>query len=78
MKKAIVGLAAIGTAVGLLLAARRMSHGLSEHAKQMREHCKQMEAHCKEMMANRNGTHEVPSEREVDEIKKHRAAAPTA
>jgi len=62
MKKAIVGLAA----VGLLMAARRM-----------KAHCEQMAAHCKEMMANKNGSSEFRSEREVDEIKKQ-AAAPTA
>lgn len=77
MKKAIIGLAAVGSAVGLLLAARRVSHALSEHSKQMKAHCEQMAAHCKEMMASRNGSSEVPSEREIDE-KKQRTAAPTA
>jgi hypothetical protein len=67
MKKAIGGLAA----VGLLLVARRVSHRLSEHSKQMK-------AHCKEMMATRTGSSDVPSERKVDESKTRTAAAPTA
>jgi uncharacterized protein YneF (UPF0154 family) len=71
MKKAIVALAAVGTVVGLLVAARWVSRELREHSKQMMEHCKQMMASC-------NGSSEVPSEREVNEIKKQRAAAPTA
>lgn len=58
MRKAIVGLAAVGSGVGLLLAARRVSH-------QFREHAKQMKAHCEQMMAARNGSSELPSEREV-------------
>jgi gas vesicle protein len=79
MKKAIVGLAAVAGVVGLLVAARRVSHELREHSKQMKAHCKQMKAHCKEMMASSgNGSSEVPSQREVNEIKKKRAAAPTA
>ena len=61
MKKAIVGLAA----VGLLMAARRM-----------KAHCEQMAAHCAEMIASKNGSSEVASEGDVDEIKKQRAAAP--
>ena len=67
MKKVIVGIAAVGSAVGLLVAARRM-----------KAHFREMAAHCKEMMASRNGSSEPPSEREVDEIKKQTVAAPTA
>jgi predicted nuclease of restriction endonuclease-like (RecB) superfamily len=67
MKRVIVGIAAVGSVVGLLVAARRM-----------RAHFRQMAAQCKEMMASRNGSSEAPSEREVDEIKKQRVAAPTA
>jgi len=78
MKKAVVGVAAVGTVVGLLVAAKRVSHELREHSKQMKAHCNQMAAHCKEIMASRNGSSEAPSEREVDLIKKQRAAAPTA
>jgi gas vesicle protein len=78
MKKAVVGVAAIGTVGGLLLAAKRVSHQMREHSEQMKEHCKQMAAHCKEMKARRNGSTEVPSEREVEEIKRQTAAAPTA
>jgi hypothetical protein len=66
MKRVIVGIAAVGGVVGLLVAARRM-----------KAHFRQMAAHCKEMMASRNGSSETPSEREVDEIKKQRVAAPT-
>jgi hypothetical protein len=44
----------------------------------MKAHFRQMAAHCKEMMASTNGSSETPSEREVDEIKKQRVAAPTA
>jgi gas vesicle protein len=75
MKKAVVGVAAVGTVVGLLVAAKRVSH---EMRKQMKEHCQQMAAHCKEMMASRNGSTEVPSEREVEEITQQTAAAPTS
>ena len=67
MKRVILGIAAVGSAIALLVAARRM-----------KAHFTQMAAHCKEMMASRNGTSEAPSEREVDEIKKQRVAAPTA
>ena len=67
MKKAIVGFAAVGAVVGLLVAAKRM-----------KAHFGQMAAHCKEMMASRNGSTEVPSEREVEEIRKQTATAPTA
>jgi hypothetical protein len=67
MKRVIVGIAAVGSVVGLLVAARRM-----------RAHFRQMAAHCMEMVASRNGSSEAPSEREVDEIKKKRVAAPTA
>ena len=67
MKKVIVGIAAVGSVVGLLVAARRM-----------KAHFRQMAAHCKEMMASTNGNSEAWSERDVDEIKKHRVAAPTA
>ena len=67
MKKVLIGLAAVGSVVGLLFAARRMKAHFSE-----------MAAHCKEMMASRNGSSESPSEREVEEIKKQRVAAPTA
>ena len=66
MKKVLIGLAAVGSVVGLLFAAR-----------QMKAHFSEMAAHCKEM-ASRNGSSESPSEREVEEIKKQRVAAPTA
>ena len=78
MKRAIVGLAALGSVVGLLVAARRVSHALREHSKQMKAHCKQMAAHCKEMMASRNGSTEVADGREVEESKQQWTAAPTA
>jgi len=55
MKKAFVALAAVGTAVVLLVLARRVGHEMREHSKQMKAHCKQMAAHCKEMMASTNG-----------------------
>lgn len=66
MKKVIVGIAAVGSIVAVVVAARRM-----------KAHFRQMAAHCKEMMASRNGSNEAPSERKVDEIKKQRVAAPT-
>ena len=66
MKKVIVGIGAVGSVVGLLLAARRM-----------KAHFRQMAAHCKEMMESRNGCCEAPSERGFEEIKKQRVAAPT-
>jgi hypothetical protein len=49
MRKVIVGLAT----VGLLVAARRVSHELSEHSKQMKAQCEQMKVHCEEMMASK-------------------------
>jgi hypothetical protein len=67
MKKAIVGLAAVGSVIGLLVAARRM-----------KAHFRQMAARCKEMMASSKGCREAPSEREVEEIKRQTAATPTA
>jgi hypothetical protein len=67
MKRVIVGIAAVGSVGVLLIGARRM-----------KAHFRQMAAQCKEMMASRNGSSETPSEREVDEIKKRRVAAPTA
>jgi hypothetical protein len=78
MKRAIGALAAVGSAVGLLLVARRVSHQLSEHSKQMKAHCEQMAAHCKQMVASKNGSSELPREREVDEKAKQRTAAPPA
>lgn len=51
MKKAIVGLAAVGAVVGLFVAARRMSQEMRVHSEQMTAHCKQMAAHCKQMAA---------------------------
>ena len=44
MKKAVIGLVAVGVAVGLRPVARRISHA-------MREHCEQMAARCKQMAA---------------------------
>lgn len=67
MKRVMLGIAAVGSVVGLLVTARRMKAHFSE-----------MAAHCKEMMASRNGSSEAPSERETDEIKKQTVAAPTA
>lgn len=64
MRKAIVGLAALGAV--LLVAATRM-----------KAHVRRMAAHCREMIASRNGNTEVASERQVEEMKQ-RAAAPTA
>jgi hypothetical protein len=79
MEKAFVALAAVGTAVVLLVLARRVGHEMREHSKQMKAHCKQMAAHCKEMMASTNGCSEVPSEREVEGTSgKQLAGAPTA
>ena len=65
MRKVIVGIAAVGSAVGLLVAATRM-----------KAHFGQMTVHCKEMMASRNGS-DAQSEREI-ELKKQGVAAPTA
>lgn len=67
MRKVTVGIAALGSVVGLLLAARRM-----------RAHFRQMAARCMEMMAKRNGCSEAPSKREVDDVRKQKVAAPTA
>jgi hypothetical protein len=48
MKKAIVGVAALGAIIGLRPLARRM-------AQKMREHCAQMAAQCKQMAAQAGG-----------------------
>ncbi len=69
MKKAIVGVAAIGVIIALRPAAGRVSQKMREHCEQMASKCKQMMAtppggrrqaagmseHCKEMMAVRGG-----------------------
>ena len=44
MRKAILGLVAIGAVIGLLPMLRRRAH-------EMRAHCEQMAAKCKQMMA---------------------------
>jgi hypothetical protein len=72
MKKAILGLAFVGVVVGLRPVARRT------RAK-MRGRCGEMAAHCKEMMAAKNGSSEVPGEREAEErSKKQRVVVATA
>ena len=49
MKKAIVGLAAVGAVIGLApLVKRRIGH-------KMREHREEMAAKCKQMMAGQSG-----------------------
>jgi hypothetical protein len=40
MKKAIIGVVAVGAILGLRPSAKRMSH-------RMRQHCGEMAAHCK-------------------------------
>jgi hypothetical protein len=52
MKKAIVGLAALGAIIALRPAARRMEQ-------KMREHCAQMAAQCKQMAAQVGGRGEA-------------------
>ena len=42
MRKAIIGVAAVGALVGLGVVSRRIGH-------KMREHCGQMAAQCKDM-----------------------------
>ena len=44
MRKAIIGVAAVGAIVGLGVVSRRIGH-------KMREHCGQMAAQCKQMVA---------------------------
>ena len=51
MKKAIVGLAAVGAVVGVRRAKRM--------GQKMREHCGQMAAQCKQMAAQVGGRGEV-------------------
>ena len=49
MKKAIVGLAAVGAVIALgPVVKRRIGH-------KMREHCDEMAAKCKQMMAGQSG-----------------------
>jgi hypothetical protein len=52
MKKAIIGLVAVGVIVGLRLVATRMG-------REMREHCGQMAAQCKQMAAQYGGRGEA-------------------
>ncbi len=55
MKKAIVGVAAIGVIIALRPAAGRVTQ-------KMREHCEQMASKCKQMMATQpGGRREAPS-----------------
>jgi hypothetical protein len=51
MKKAILGIAAVGAVVGLRPLATRMSA-------KMREHCGEMAAECKQMATQFAGQHE--------------------
>lgn len=44
MRKAIIGLLALGVIVGLRPVAKRMGHEMREHCGQMAEQCKQMAA----------------------------------
>ena len=46
MKKALVGLVAVGAVVGLRPVARRIGHKMREHCGQMAAQCKQMAAQC--------------------------------
>jgi hypothetical protein len=48
MRKAIIGVAAVGAVVGLAVVGRRVGH-------KMREHCGQMAKQCKQMMAGQFG-----------------------
>lgn len=71
MRKAVVALLAVGAVLGVGFVARRMS-------RKMQAHMAEMAARCKEMTAGRNGGAEVPGEREVEEMKKQEAPAPSA
>jgi hypothetical protein len=42
MKKAIIGVMALGAIIGSRPLARRMRHKMQEHCEQMAAHCKQM------------------------------------
>jgi hypothetical protein len=44
MKKALIGLVAVGVMVGLRPAAKRMGEKMREHCEQMAGRCKQMGA----------------------------------
>jgi hypothetical protein len=69
MKRAIVGVAAVGAIIALRPVASRISQKMREHCEQMASKCKQMMAtqpgqgregaampeHCKEMMARHGG-----------------------
>ena len=46
MKKAIIGLVAVGVIVGLRPVATRMGREMREHCGQMAAQCKQMAAQC--------------------------------
>lgn len=59
MKKAIVGIAAVGAVVGLLSGLRRRSGSLREQSGQMAVHCKQMAAECRRMAAEVGGSRQA-------------------
>jgi hypothetical protein len=58
MKKALVGLVAVGALIGFLPLARRTGHKMSEH-------CGQMAAECKEMAAQFGARDEAVGNKEV-------------
>ena len=82
MKKAIIGLAAVGAVIGLRpVVKRRIAHKMREHCQQMAAKCEQMMAgqsgdrgeaagmpeHCKEMAAHFRGRDEAAETREQPE-----------
>lgn len=77
IKKAIVGVAAVGVIIALRPAAGRISQKVREHCEQMASKCKQimatqpgqrgaagMREHCKEMMGAHGGHGETAEPRE--------------
>jgi hypothetical protein len=78
MKKALVGLAAVGGIVVVGVLARRMAPKMGAHARQMAEHCKQMAAAngCGEARSSSSAT--ATKSAESKERQEAHAVAPTA
>lgn len=70
MKKAIIGVAAVGTVVGLGVVIRRVGD-------EMREHCGQMAAQCKQVMAGHVGNRSETTGARERSGQRHAQAAET-
>jgi hypothetical protein len=76
MKKAIIGVAAVGVVVGLGVVGGRLGHKMRAHFGQMAAHCKQMMAGQFEEQGEAPGTRE-PGEQMAAQFRGHGEAAET-